>query len=516
MIPLSQSWPKPRHDDSMDKQGYLTDDDGLRLTAAPTTESVRSFAPHQDAAEDQRPSRWKTARIVFSIDRHVMPLVCLLYLLSCIDRANLGNAKQDGLMEDLHMTGRHDYNIALSVFFPFYLIVQIPSNLALQRVRPSIWLPTLMVLFAIVTVCMAFIKTYGGLLVMRCLLGIAEGGIFPGVVYYLTTWYTRYEYGFRIAIIYACAVAGSPFNRFIGDAILEFHGVGGLNSWSWIFILEGLVTLLVAGASYWLLHDCPDSSAFLKPSEKRTVMRRLAEDMCHLSDGLKLAQVRSALLDWHIWVHMVMTVGISIPLYSIGAFMPLIIEDMGFHDDKAILMEMPPHAAASLVMLAAGWAADRQRQRGVYIIAFCILAMTGFAILSAVEDAGARYFACFLVCMGIYPVVPQDIAWNANNIGGSTKLAVGIAMHIGFGNLGGAVAGFVVRHDEAERFVSGHNIMLLITGAACLLAVFMSWSVRKENARRDRVYKSPESYSVPERRRHRDMGDRAPFFRYTI
>ena len=84
------------------------------------------------------------------------------------------------------------------------------------------------------------------------------------------------------------------------------------------------------------------------------------------------------------------------------------------------------------------------------------------------------------------------------------------------GNLGGAVAGFVVRHDDAERFVSGHGVMLLITGGACLLAVFMSWAVRKENARRDNVYKSPEAYSVLERRRHADVGDRAPFFRYTV
>ncbi|GJN73412.1 major facilitator superfamily transporter [Purpureocillium lilacinum] len=517
MIPLtlSQSPPELRHD-SMDKQGYLTDD-SLQLSAAPTAESARTFASHhEDVAEDQRLTRWKTRQILYRIDRHVMPIICLLYLLSCIDRANLGNARHDGLMEDLHMTGKHDYNVALSVFFPFYLIVQIPSNLVLRRVRPSIWIPTLMVLFSIVTICIAFIKSYASLLVMRCLLGVAEGGIFPGVVYYLTRWYTRYEYGFRIAIFYSCAVAGSSFNRFIGDAILEFHGVAGLNSWSWIFILEGLVSLVVAGASYWLLHDYPDSSKFLKPSEKRIVTHRLIEDMCHLSDDFKFIHVKSALLDWHIWVHMVMTVGISIPLYSIGAFMPYIIDDMGFRDDNAILMAMPPHAAACLVILAAGWAADRQRQRGVYIVGFCVVAMVGFAILGAVDDPVVQYFACFLVCMGIYPVVPQDIAWNANNIGGSTKLAVGIAMHIGFGNLGGAVAGFVVRHDDAERFVSGHGVMLLITGGACLLAVFMSWAVRKENARRDNVYKSPEAYSVLERRRHADLGDRAPFFRYTI
>ncbi|PNY23813.1 transporter [Tolypocladium capitatum] len=470
----------------------------------------------KDDTDGQSLSKRATKNLVDKIDRNLLPIISVLYLVSCLDRSNLGNAKQAGLAEDLHMTGKDDYNIAISVFFPFYLAVQVPSNLILTRLRPSLWIPTFMLAWAIVTISLGLVKNYTGLLVLRCALGIAEGGIFPGIVYYLTKWYKRHEYGFRIAIFFSAAEAGGTFNGFLGDAIMDMHGVGGLNGWSWIFIAEGLVSLCIAGVAYWRMHDYPDRAKFLSPSEKQAVVRRLDEDAYRLSDRFELKYVRNALLDWKIWMHMIITVGICVPVYSIGEFLPTIIQDLGYTDDHALLMAMPPHGAACLFILCGGYLADKHRQRGIYIIGFCLLAMVGFAILGVVENAAIKYSACFLVAMGIYPIVPQDVAWNANNIGGSTKRAVGIAMHIGFGNLGGAVAGFIIREDDAGRFVSGHGILLLITASSCLLTAFMTWYLRKENGRRDREYKCPDSYTREEKMREAEKGDRAPFFRYTI
>ncbi|KND92688.1 putative transporter [Tolypocladium ophioglossoides CBS 100239] len=497
----------------MDKQWYVADD-CLEMSSLENSFTIDSSA--KDDAESQNLSKRATKDLLNKIDRHLLPLISVLYLVSCLDRSNLGNAKHAGLAEDLHMTGRDDYNIAISVFFPFYLAVQIPSNLVMKRLRPSLWISTLMLAWAIVTIFLGLVKNYTGLLVLRCALGIAQGGIFPGIVYYLTKWYKRHEYGLRIAIFFSAEVAGGSLNGFLGDSIMELDGVCGLNGWSWIFIVEGLVSLCIAGVAYWRMHDYPDSAKFLAPSEKQTVIRRLDEDASELSDLFELEYVRNALLDWKIWMLMVITVGICIPLYSIGEFLPAIIEDLGYTDERALLMAIPPHAAACLFILGGGYLADKHRQRGVYIIGFCVLAMIGFAILGAVQNSAIKYFACFLVTMGIYPIVPQDVAWNANNIGGSTKRAVGIAMHIGFGNLGGAVAGFIIREDDAPRFVSGHGILLLITAASCLLTVLMTWYLRKENARRDRIYKSPDSYTREEKTFEAEKGDRAPFFRYTI
>ncbi|POR36395.1 Putative transporter [Tolypocladium paradoxum] len=497
----------------MDKQQYVADDSLVEMSR---DDSFTVDASTKDDAEHQCLSRQATKDLLNKIDRKLLPLISVLYMVSCLDRSNLSNAEKAGLADDLHMTGKDDYNIAISVFFPFYLAVQIPSNLVLKRLRPSLWIPTLMLAWAIVTILLGLVTNYAGLLVLRCALGTAEGGIFPGIVYYLTKWYKRHEYGFRIAIFFSAAIVGGLVNDFLGDAIMDMHGVGGLNGWSWIFIFEGLASLCIAGVAYWQMQDYPDKAKFLAPSEKQTVVRCLDEDASHLSERFELKYVRNALLDWKIWIHMIITVGICIPLYSIEEFLPAIVEDLGYSNDQALLMAIPPRAAACLFILGGGYLADKHRQRGIYIIGFCLLAMVGFAILGAAQNSAKKYFACFLVTMGIYPIVPQDVAWNANNIGGSTKRAVGIAMHIGFGNLGGAVSGFIIREDNAPRFISGHGILLLITAASCLLTVFMTWHLRKENARRDRVYKSPDSYTREGKSFEAEKGDRAPFFRYTV
>ncbi|KAM4060508.1 major facilitator superfamily protein [Hirsutella rhossiliensis] len=465
-----------------------------------------------DEDTDARPpTKKETKRLLRKIDRNLIPLICVLYLISVLDRANLGHARRMGLGDDLHLVGKHDFNIAKSIFFPFFLIVQIPSNLLLQRVRPSLWIPSLMIGWSAVTIFLGLVKNLAGLLALRCLLGIVEGGVFPGFVLYLTKWYQRDEYGYRISLFYSPAILSGSLNGFLGKAIT---GIGDMYSWPWVFFIEGIVSLVVSGFAFLLMHDWPCTAKFLKPAEKQVVLRRLHDDASHLSDRIDAKFVKQALLDWKIWVHMAMTVGVTVPLYSMDEFLPVIIEDLGYHGNRELLMALPQQLAAALATIGVGIAADRCRQRGVFTIGLCVTAMTGFVMLGVSENHVVKYLACFLVAMGIHPIVPQDVGWNANNIGGSTKRAVGIAMHFGFGNLGGAVAAFVIREDNARRFISGHGILFLTTAVSCMLATFMTWYLRRENARRDRVYKRRELYTTEEMLAESDLGDEATFFRY--
>ncbi|PHH61416.1 hypothetical protein CDD81_387 [Ophiocordyceps australis] len=463
----------------MKNSSMIATDDYTNESCEPEKCGAKCWA--QGSPDDVLLSRQETNELRSKIDRRLLPLLCVLYLLSCLDRSNLGNAKRAGLGEDLNFIGKQNFNVAISVFFPSYLVVQIPSNLCLRYTRPCLQIPTLMVAWSIVVIAMAFVKNFEGLVVTRCALGLAEGGVFPGLVYYLTRWYRRDQYGLRIAILFSAAVVGGSFNGFLGHAIMAMHGLAGLHGWSWLFIIEGTISLCIAGLAYRLMYDYPDKAKFLSRREKQAVLQRLEQDGSCPRETFDFSAVRAALLDWKIWMHMVMTLGISIPLYSIAEFMPQVITDLGFSHDQAVAMAIPPHVAACIFVLAGGWATDRYQQRGIFIIGFCVLACIGFAVLSTAQDNAVRYAACFLVTMGIYPIVPQDIAWNANNICGSTKRAVGIAMHIGFGNLGGAVAAFIIRQDDARRFITGHGILLLVTAASCLLAVFMTWHLRQEN-----------------------------------
>ena len=137
-------------------------------------------------------------------------------------------------------------------------------------------------------------------------------------------------------------------------------------------------------------------------------------------------------------------------------------------------------------------------------------------MLMATQNPGVKYAGCFLLASGIYPNVPQGVAWNGNNIGGSLKRGVGIAMHVGFGNLGGTISAYLYLAKDGPRYYSGHATLLACQFMAMCLSIFMTIYLRRENARRDREYKPPSEYTEEEKVAEREKGDYATFYRYTI
>lgn len=456
-----------------------------------------------------------TKKLLRKIDWVLLPFLSFLYLLSFLDRANIGNAKLAGLEEDLNMSG-YDYNIAVAVFFPFYVAAEIPSNLAMKRFRPSIWIPSIMVAWGLVCTLMGIVHNFEGLLATRMALGLAEGGLFPGITYYITMWYRRHECGLRMSIFFSAATAAGAFGGLLARGIMEMDGTAGRAGWAWIFIIEGIITLGVALLAFIFMYDYPNTAKFLTQREKEEVNRRLEHDRSALADEFHLKYFWHALGDWKIWVHMFITIGIYTPLYSISIFLPTIVKTLGYTNEGAQLMSVPPYILACICCISAGFYADKRGERGIFMIGFCLVAMVGFILLMSVQNNAVKYVGCFFVTAGIYPLVPQGVAWNGNNIGGSVKRAVGIAMHVGWGNLGGAIAGFIYRSEDSPRFLSGHGTLLATTGMSCCLCVFMTIYLRRENARRDTVHKHPDDYSDHERHAERERGDNATFFRYTV
>jgi MFS family permease len=153
-----------------------------------------------------------------------------------------------------------DYNVALAVFFPFYVAAEIPSNMMMKRYRPSLWITFIMASWSIIMICTGLVTSYEGLLATRIFLGIAEGGFFPGVTYYITQWYKRHECGLRMALFFSAATAAGAFGGLLARGISVMDGILDRGGWSWIFILEGCLTLVVACCSYWLINDYPSTS----------------------------------------------------------------------------------------------------------------------------------------------------------------------------------------------------------------------------------------------------------------
>lgn len=150
---------------------------------------------------------------------------------------------------------------------------------------------------------------------------------------------------------------------------------------------------------------------------------------------------------------MFITVGIYTPLYCISLFLPTIIKNLGYSAEQSQLMTVPPYVVACIFTIGAGYVADKMKQRGIFMLGFELIAIIGFVMLLSSDKPGIQYTGTFFAASGIYPLVPMGVAWNGNNIGGSLKRGVGIAMHVGWGNLGGAMSSFIYLSNYAPRHV---------------------------------------------------------------
>lgn len=341
----------------------------------------------------------------------------------------------------------------------------------MSKVSPRLWLTFIMVSWSLCMIGQGFVRNYVGLLATRALIGLSEGGLFPGVNYYITRFYRREECGIRMATFFSAATLAGAFGGVLARGIAEMDGVGGKPAWAWIFILEGLLSVLVSCAAYWAIRDYPDARRtttttsgkkyFLSEAERREVLRRLSDGIGgQLDSESKMRYVVQAVQDWKVWAHMGIFIANFGPIYAFSLFSPTIIKTMGYTANSAQLMSVPPYVCACVFTVAASYFADRFKQRGVFLLGFQAVAITGFSVLAGTTSTSAQYAGLVLAAIGIYPQVPLDMAWNSGNIGGSMKRGAGIAMQVMGGNCGGLVASYVYLPKDSPRYIQGHCILI--------------------------------------------------------
>ncbi|KAF2647945.1 MFS general substrate transporter [Lophiostoma macrostomum CBS 122681] len=464
-------------------------------------------------------------KILRKMDLRLIPMLALLYLLSFLDRGNIGNAKIEGLVEDLGMTGPQ-YNWTLTVFFFTYAAFEVPSNLLLKKLRPSIWLPSIMVAWGIVMTLMGIVQNYHGLLIARIFLGVAEAGLFPGVAYYITMWYCRHEAQFRQALFFSAASVAGAFSGLLAFGIAHMDGVGNLEGWRWIFILEGMLTVIVAIAAFFTLYDFPETASFLTEEERAFVVYRLKYQASQNSDAVQVAQddtfqwsyVKDAFLDWQIWTNIWVYWGIVAPLYGISLFLPSIIRALGYTSSTAQLLTVPIYITASVLAVAVAYTSDRYGKRYPFILGcLCIMAI-GFIMCLASTTPGVIYAGVFLATCALYPAFPGNITWLSNNLAGSTKRAAGQAIQIAMGNLAGAMASNFYRSQDAPRYVLGHALELAFIVAGIVAVGVLVVGYRRVNGKRERELEREREdggmgWTVEEMSA---KGDRAVTFRYFL
>ncbi|CAF9908538.1 MAG: hypothetical protein ALECFALPRED_004668 [Alectoria fallacina] len=457
------------------------------------------------------------SKLVRKLDIRLIPWLCLLYLCSFLDRTNIGNAKLDGLEKSLHITGGQ-YNACLSIFFVSYALFEPLTNVLLKRLRPSIFIPIIMTLWGVTMVTMGLTHNFQGMMAARFFLGMAEAGLFPGINYYLSCWYKRDEFGIRAAIFFSAAAVSGSFGGLLAAAIGKMSGIGGKEGWAWIFILEGLVTVLIGIASFWMVFDFPDEAHFLSDDDRRRVLRRLKADQQSSAEheAFKMEYFWASIKDWKTWLYAAIYMGADVPLYAFSLFLPSIISSLGYTSTKAQLLSVPPYAAAAILTITVGYIADRTHQRGLCNICTSFLGMGGFAMLLAGTSPGVRYAGTLLGALGMYPTIANIIAWTANNTEGVYKRGITLGIVIGWGNLNGVVSSNIYQAKDAPLYRQGHGIVFGYLTVFLLGGSILQYTLlKKENAKRRAGGRDYWAEGKTEKEVEA-LGDTRPDFIYTL
>ncbi|KAF2151645.1 MFS general substrate transporter [Myriangium duriaei CBS 260.36] len=492
------------------------------MTRADMIAAIDALAADPDISFDTF-AHINTSKLLRRIDLHIIPMLTLLYLLSYMDRSNIGNAAIAGLTRDLRMDSRQ-LNWCLTVYIFSYSVCEIPSNMILRKFRPSTYLPSIMVAWGVVLTLMGIVQSYHGLLIARVFLGVAEAGLFPGMVYFNTQWYRRYELQVRQAYFWSAASTAGAFSGLLAYGISFMDGVGSLSGWRWIFILEGLFTILIAFFSYFLLTDYPQTASFLSIEERIFLTHRLrySPQSTHSSSSSPIPEshatglpyILQALRDPQIYLSILIYWGYNCPLYGISLYLPSIVADLGYTSTTAQLMTVPIYASASLITILTAHLSDRLALRSPPLILGLITVLIGFGLCIVTPyHPGVTYAGLFIAAAGTYSCQAGNITWLANNLSGSYKRAVGIGMQIGLGNIGGAIAGTFYRDRDRPRYVRGHGLEMVMVGIGLVAAGLQVARYSLVNRWREKRVERGEVGEVEEMARE---GDGAVTWRYTL
>ncbi|KAH8811337.1 MFS nicotinic acid transporter-like protein [Xylogone sp. PMI_703] len=455
-------------------------------------------------------------KLLWKLDLTLIPWLCILYLLAFLDRTNIGNAKIDGLQADLHHISTGQYNASLSIFFVSYAVFEPVTNVLLKRWRPSVFIPVIVIVWGLTLTFTGFVKNWSGLMAARWFLGLAEAGLFPGINYYLSCWYKRSEFGIRAAIFFSAAAVSGSFGGLLAAAIVHMDGLGGRPGWAWIFILEGIVTVLFGIVSFWVVQDFPDNARFLSEQDRARVVHRLKLDKQASAqhEEFSTKYVWLALRDYKTYLGAVIYMGCDMPLYAFSLFLPSIISELGYTNTKAQLLSVPPYVAAAILTVSIGYTADRTKQRGLCNIFVSFFGIAGFAMLLGSQHPGVKYAGTFLGALGIYPCISNTISWISNNTEGVYKRGVVLGIVIGWGNLNGIVSSNIYRtppkYTVGHATVMGYMILFLLGGSAALHLLLKRENKLRKYGRRNYLVEGLTKGD-------RDiLGDQDPDFMYTV
>jgi D-galactonate transporter len=405
-------------------------------------------------------------RTIGKVTRRLVPFLILCYFVAYLDRVNVGFAGLT-MRTDLALSASA-YGLASGIFFIAYFVFEVPSNLLLHRFGARKWIARIMFTWGIISGANAFVTGEFSFDAVRVLLGIAEAGFFPGIIFFLTLWfpaiYRARIVGWFMAAIPASSVIGAP----VSSLLLYLDGVAGLKGWQWLFLIEALPALILSAVVFYYLTDRPSDARWLAEDERRWLADRLASEE-RTREASERLSVWQALLDIRVLTLALVYFGAVATNYGIGFWLPQIVQGFGGLTKLQIgFITAVPYAVGMVSMIVWGRRSDQRMERKAHVAIPLFVAALGIAVAAVVDEPLLKMAALTLAAFGVFSSLPVFWTLPAAFLSGPAA-AAGIAIINALGNLSGFAGPYAMGwiKDQTGSFSGG----LLAIAAVALIGM---------------------------------------------
>jgi D-galactonate transporter len=373
------------------------------------------------------------------------------------------------------------FGFGAGIFFVAYFLFEVPSNLFLERVGARKWIARIMFSWGVISGGMAFIVGEKSFYLLRVLLGIAEAGFFPGIIFYLTLWfpavYRARIIGYFMAAIPLSTVIGAP----VSGLLLGLDGMGGLRGWQWLFILEALPAVIMSFIVFYYLTDRPSDATWLAPEERDWLVERLQHEQKQ-RETVKHYSVGEAMVNSKVWALSLIYFGAVATNYGLSFFLPQIVQAFGMSNLQAGFVAALPYVVGLVSIVYWGRRSDRKLERRWHLAFPLLVASAGLAAAASLGDPTMKMAALSVAGFGIFGGLPVFWTFPTAFLSGPAA-AVGIALINSIGNLAGFAGPYVM--GRLKDFTGTYAAGLLCLSALGLMAMILVLMLGRDPAVRD-------------------------------
>lgn len=414
------------------------------------------------------------------IDLRILPMTLFMYILNYLDRNNIATARLGDLEKDLNLTSTQ-YQTCVSILFVGYILMQIPSNMLLNKIgRPALYLTVCMFVWAIISTCTAATFSFGGLLATRFFLGIVETAFFPGCLYVFSSWYTKEEIAFRTCVMYSGSLLSGAFGGLLGAGIIDnMNGSGGLASWRWLFLIEGLATIVTVPFAYFILPDLPANTKWLSEQERDMALWRLRrevgkDDWTSPEEQSTMFGFNMAMRDAKVWIG-----GVGLMFYvaagsGVTNFFPSVVASLNYGTTETLLLTVPPYILCVITTFINAYHSGTTSERFYHICGGTLVALAAFIIAAATLNTAARYFAMMIMLSGVYCAYTILLTWIPKVIPRpASKRAVALAFVNALSNSASIWTSYLYPKSSSPRYLIAFacNAGFMVLAFICVLAL---------------------------------------------